>query len=313
MQLATYISDLLYRYECVIVPGFGAFITQYQSARVDTVTHEFYPPGKSVMFNRQLQTNDGILANYVASVENCDYTRALQKIRNFTGSLSLQLSEGKTVTVANVGDFYLNEERTVQFQPSATGNFNTASFGLSPMNIANISRETNVETAKVSEEKTPILFTPEKRTTFPYLKYAAIGLVAITLAGFGGMKLYENNVQEYNFAERQKAETMVESQIQEATFVIENPLSALTITVPKQKGKYHVVAGAFRIESNAEKKVAQLAEQGFSAKLIGANKYGLHQVVYSSHEDRLEALRALRTIKNTQNKDAWLLVKDLTK
>ena len=31
MQLATYISDLLYRYECVIIPGFGAFLTQYQS------------------------------------------------------------------------------------------------------------------------------------------------------------------------------------------------------------------------------------------------------------------------------------------
>ncbi len=130
MQLATYISDLLYRYECVIIPGFGAFLTQYRSAKIDVTTNTFSPPGKAVMFNRQLQTNDGILANYVASVENCSYTVALQKIRNFTGDLSLQLSEGKTVTLEKVGDFHLNEERTVQFKPSENGNFSTAAFGL---------------------------------------------------------------------------------------------------------------------------------------------------------------------------------------
>ena len=96
MQLATYINDLLYRYECVIIPGFGAFLTQYHSAQIDSNTHTFYPPEKTLSFNRQLQTNDGLLANYVASVEKCSYETALQKIRNFTGKLSLKLSEGET-------------------------------------------------------------------------------------------------------------------------------------------------------------------------------------------------------------------------
>ncbi len=163
------------------------------------------------------------------------------------------------------------------------------------------------------EEKTPIHFTPERRTAASYLKYAAIGLVAITLAGFGGMKLYEGQVQDYNFAEKQKAESLVESQIQEATFVIDNPLPAVRINVPKEKGKYHIVAGAYRIETNAQKKMDQLIAKGFNPKAIGVNKYGLHQIIYSSHEDRLEALRALRTIKTTENKDAWLLVKELGK
>ena len=34
MQLETYISDLLYRYDCVTVPEFGAFLTQRKSAEV---------------------------------------------------------------------------------------------------------------------------------------------------------------------------------------------------------------------------------------------------------------------------------------
>jgi len=62
MQLATYIKDLLYRYECVIIPGFGAFLTQYQSATINSANNSIFPPGKQVSFNRQLQTNDGLLA-----------------------------------------------------------------------------------------------------------------------------------------------------------------------------------------------------------------------------------------------------------
>ena len=34
MVLEHYISDLLYRYNCVVVPGFGAFLTQKNSAKI---------------------------------------------------------------------------------------------------------------------------------------------------------------------------------------------------------------------------------------------------------------------------------------
>jgi len=313
MQLATYINDLLYRYECVIIPGFGAFLTQYRSAKIDGVSHTFFPPGKTLSFNRQLQTNDGLLANYVASVENCSYEVALQKIRSFTGSLSNELSENHSVAIKNIGDFSLNAENKVQFTPSEKENFSTASFGLASFVSPKIAREAYKETADAVEEQAPLLFTPEKRHAHPYLKYAAVGLIAIAVSGLGGMKLYEGQVQKHNFAEKQKANSLIENQIQEATFVIENPLPALNVTLEKETGRYHIVAGAFRIEANAAKKIRQLSEKGFIATSIGQNKYGLHQVIYSSHEDRLEALQTLRIIKRTENKDAWLLVQDLSK
>ena len=78
MQLSPYIKDLLYRYECVIIPGFGAFLANYTSASIDADSSTFYPPGKTISFNRQLQTNDGLLANYVASVEGTSSELALQ-------------------------------------------------------------------------------------------------------------------------------------------------------------------------------------------------------------------------------------------
>jgi nucleoid DNA-binding protein len=313
MQLATYINDLLFRYECVIIPGFGAFLTQYHSAKIDESSNTFTPPGKLVSFNRQLQTNDGLLANYIATIENCSYETSLQRIRNFTGKLSLQLSEGKTVSIKHIGDFMLNNEQTIQFTPSETQNFYTASFGLTSFVSTNISREIHQKTVAALEEKAPLYISPEKRYARPYLKYAAIALIAVSAISFGGLKLYEGAVQKHNFAEKQKADVLIEIQIQEATFFIDNPLPSLNLTVTKQTGKYHIIAGAFRVKENAEKKISQLAEQGFTANMIGINKYGLHQVAYSSHENRLEALQSLRTIKKNNNKDAWLLVLELNK
>jgi nucleoid DNA-binding protein len=313
MQITTYINDLLYRYECVIIPGFGALLTQHQSAKIDRKNQTFYPPSKTLSFNRQLQTNDGLLANYIASVEKCSYETSLQKLRNYTGKLSLQLSERKTVSLDNIGDFYLNEENSVQFTPSSKQNFSTASFGLTSFVTPKITREVDTETVETLEEKVPVYILPERRAKTSYLKYAAIALVAISIAGFSGMKLYEGEVQKHNFAEKQKANSIVEIQIQEATFSIENPLPILNITFKKQTGKYHIIAGAFRVEANADKKIKQLREKGFTPTLIGVNKYGLHQVAYESFEERLDALKNLRNIKNTQNPDAWLLVKELEK
>jgi hypothetical protein len=217
------------------------------------------------------------------------------------------------VSLDNIGDFYLNEENSVQFTPSSKQNFSTASFGLTSFVTPKITREVDTETVETLEEKVPVYILPERRAKTSYLKYAAIALVAISIAGFSGMKLYEGEVQKHNFAEKQKANSIVEIQIQEATFSIENPLPILNITFKKQTGKYHIIAGAFRVEANADKKIKQLREKGFTPTLIGVNKYGLHQVAYESFEERLDALKNLRNIKNTQNPDAWLLVKELEK
>jgi len=66
MQLSQYISDLLYRYECVTIPDFGAFLSHPISARIDNATNNFYPPQKELSFNIQLKSNDGLLTSYIS-------------------------------------------------------------------------------------------------------------------------------------------------------------------------------------------------------------------------------------------------------
>lgn len=310
MQLETYISDLLYRYECVTIPEFGAFLTQRVSAIIDDSSNTFHAPKKVVSFNEQIQPNDGLLAHYIADVEKIPFEVANKKIAKRVKLLKSYLTQGETITFTNIGEIVFNKEGKILFEPTYHLNYLTDSFGLSQFVSTTVNREVYKEEVEAIEKIIPIAVTPEKRKSRPYLKYAAVALIALTIGGFGASKFYVNKIEAHNQLAQRKAAQQLDIKIQQATFNL-NPLPAITLNVTKQTGNYHIVAGAFRVEENCDKKVKQLKTDGFTARKIGANKYGLHQVVYASYEGRLDALKALRNIKKTHNSDAWLLVKKL--
>ncbi|MBA6151886.1 HU domain-containing protein [Gelidibacter maritimus] len=314
MHIETYISDLLYRYDCVTIPEFGAFLTKRISAKIDESNHTFFPPKKAISFNEQIQHNDGLLASYIADSEGIPYEVAVQKISKKVKSIKAFLSEGETLSFSSIGDLVLNNDGKIVFEPSHSSNYLTEAFGLSEFSSSSVKREVYRQQVESLEDVIPISITPERRTeskTKPYLKYAAVALIALTIGGFAASNFYNNQVEVHNQMAQEEANEQLDVKVQEATFVIENPLPAATLKVEKQQGKYHIIAGAFRIEENSDKKVEQLQELGFKARKIGVNKYGLHEVVYSSYENSNEALVALRDIRQNYNKDAWLLVRDL--
>ncbi|WP_431133176.1 SPOR domain-containing protein [Psychroserpens mesophilus] len=312
MQLETYISDLLYRYDCVTVPELGAFLTHRVSAKIHDTTHAFYPPKKVLSFNEQLQNNDGLLANYIADVKKIPYEVAVEKIAKHVKSIKSYLVEGETIAFENIGELLLNKEGKINFEPSLHINYLTDAFGLSQFTSSDITREVYKENTEAIENVIPIAVTPEKRKSRPYLKYAAIAVIALAVGGFAASNYHMKQIDTHNQLAQEEANQRLETKVQEATFIIDNPLPAATLSVEKQQtGHYHIVAGAFRVEANSDKKVNQLRALGYKARKIGANKYGLHEVVYASFSDRLEAIQALRQIKREHNRDAWLLVKTL--
>lgn len=312
MTVENYLKDLLYRYECVIIPGFGALIAQRKPAEIHQTTHAFYPPKKTISFNRQLVKNDGLVANYIARAENSTYEAAMYKIHQFSQQLKATLGEEKKVSLDQIGVFTLEKEDKLLFQPFYHHNYLSDSFGMDSFTSPEIKREAYKKQVETLEEKTGPVFAHEKKSggSQRYWRYAAVGLLAIGLSGLLGMNWYSDQVEEYNLASQAEAESQLEEKIQQATFVIGNPLPEITFKVDAQPGKYHIVAGAFREESNAVQKTQQLIEKGFHARQIGKSKYNLYQVVYSSYQNRGEALRKLREIKRTDNENAWLLVQE---
>ncbi|MDO9273941.1 MAG: SPOR domain-containing protein [Lutibacter sp.] len=305
MTLATYISDLLYRYECVIVPNFGGFVTNEISAKVNHFTHTFYPPSKQMTFNPNLQSNDGLLANYVASAKNISYSEALESIEKEVKSWKLLLN-AEVLELENIGFFKINKEHKLIFEPTNSINYLTTSFGLGSYVSPEIKRIVFKEKIKQLE---PFSAEETKRKTPVFIKYAATAAILFAL-GTVGWNEYQK--VEYNnlVAKTEQQQKKVEKTIQEATFVISNPLPVITLNISKEIYKYHIIAGAFRTPENAEKKLQQLLEKGFNAKILGGNKWNLTEVAYESFTNEDEALNKMRSIHKTESQDAWLLVKE---
>lgn len=316
MALANYISDLLYRYECVIVPEFGAFLTQKHAASINIATNVFLPPRKTVSFNEQLKQNDGLLANHISVTMNVSYSEALESISTYVSQIKGKLVAGESVLLPEVGDFSLSYEGKLQFSPLEKINYLTSAFGLDNMHKAPVLREVYKEEVAVLEDKAPIAFIPETRKKRSYLKYAAVAVVALGLSGVLGREVYTNQMEEVIAHNELETLEIEKAAYQKASFFdvapIEVPEVTFKVAVEKEVfGNYHIIAGAFRFEENADNKIEQLKGQGFSPRKIGQNKYGLHQVVYASVVSKTEALSTLKSIKKSHNSHAWLLVKDI--
>ncbi len=315
MALEHYISELLYRYNCVVVPGFGAFLTQSRSAVIHEETHTLYPPMKTVSFNQQLISNDGLLVSYAAEAQKTTFEAMLKRVEEEIADWKLRLQKGERLKLADIGEVWSGTEGKIQFQPTGKNNYLTASYGMSSFVAAPVAREVLKEEVAALEERSPIAFTPESREAVaarPYLKYAAVVLLALT-TGFAGFQFYKADQNNQQLV-REEAQQQVSKRIQEATFFDTDPLELPTITLKttkkaasdKTNRKTHqIIAGAFRYRTNADKKIGQLKKLGFNPSYIGTNPFGLHMVAYDSFVDAQQALLALRKIKLSQ-KDAWL-------
>lgn len=314
MKIDQYISQLLYRYQCVTVPGFGAFLTEIQSAQLHESSHSFYPPKKLVSFNAYLKNNDGLLANHIAQAEKMSYEIAVTVIQNEVNSWKNKLQEQGSISLKNVGELTLNAEKSLVFVPADQVNYLTSSFGLSTFASPNIKREEYKKEVEVLEEKAPIAFTPEKRASGNFLKYAAVfvlGAGLLSAGGFFGNQYYQNKIQQETLAVQTKVQKQVDQKIQEATFFISNPLPTVTLNVVEGKMPYHVVAGAFMQEENATKMYDELIKLGYRAQKIRQNKHGLYPVIYGSFTSYTEAQTEMERIKKSHNPEAWVLIEEL--
>jgi hypothetical protein len=301
MILTNYISDLLYRYECVIVPEFGGFVTNKTGARISETTQTFSPPSKQITFNCHLNINDGLLANYIASSENISFEQACNAIALCVNKWQNEL-QTNPLKIGSIGILTLNKNGQIIFEPNHEVNYLSESFGLTTFESSAVKRYKEVVKPIVQSDKKQ-----DKKIIPNFIKYAAAAAILLTLS-LTGTSIYQNDHQKEVLANQENA---LEKKIQAATFIISNPLPTIELNVAKAATKnFHVVAGAFQFTENARKKVAQLKKQGYNASIIGVNKWGLTEVAFNSFTDKNDAINNLYKIQKSTSKDAWLLVKN---
>ncbi len=316
MLLTRYIQELLYQYECVTIPHFGAFLTRPLMAKVSDGGN-FYPPRKEVTFNQLLKTNDGILAHYVAQKEGLTYENALRLIEKEVSSWKKRLKT-QTLRFPGVGEILLNFDKKITFIPWGKVNFDTSSFGLTHFK-RKLSNNTIIQpkiSSLMKNNNDDLMFTPEKEKTkkSPMLRYAAIGIIGIALLA-SSYYFGDQYVTEQRLVAQQKAQQQIEKNVQEATIDL-GTLSEIEVSVvskpvqeatPLDENYYSVIAGSFRSIENAEKKVETLNEEGYTAALAQSSPDGLYRAAYGRFTSKKEAINLLYYIKYTLKEDAWYL------
>ena len=112
MSISKHINELLYNHNCVIVPGFGAFLTKNIAASRNNDV--FSPPKKTIAFNGMLKENDGLLANKISATDGVSYNAALKKIKKDVKTLVSSLNTGE-VEIKNSSGVMVEQTKSFAF------------------------------------------------------------------------------------------------------------------------------------------------------------------------------------------------------
>ncbi|MGB3617510.1 MAG: SPOR domain-containing protein, partial [Catalinimonas sp.] len=128
--MVTYIKELLYDHDQVVIPEFGAFVTEPAAAHVHPTHHTFRPRAKEVTFNERLKENDGLLVSTVASREKLKIEEALRRVQEYVYEVKKRLKEDNRCELAGVGTLFINPQYQLEFEADPQVNFSNDSFGL---------------------------------------------------------------------------------------------------------------------------------------------------------------------------------------
>ena len=293
------IVELLHNNDCVILPGFGAFVLKKKSASI--IQNKFIPPSKNVSFNSMLKENDGLLVKYISGTRKTSYKKALNLVEKEVEAFNKKLTRDLLVEIESIGIFELKDENSLNFNPDLSINFDSSSFGLQsflkdPL-LKNIKTESKKEFSFVSNY---------------LLRNAAIFISVMGLSYLGYFN-YTNYIDTEKLNNIAVAQNQILKKVQAATFDLgELPAISLNVSAPviNQSSIYFsVIAGSFRSKNNAQKQLNSLISLGYKASYTTINPKGLFRVAYARLKTRKEASSLISKIKGS-GQDAWLLIEN---
>ena len=150
ISMIEHIEYLMLSNDCVVVPGFGAFIAQYTSGHNCEQNSTFTSPKRSISFNASINHNDGLLANSIAKKASIPYAEALKQIEKSTTICRQALSDGSEVPFGRLGFFISNGEGHIEFIPFHHELANDDFFGLQSFSFPTLAERN----AQVATEET---------------------------------------------------------------------------------------------------------------------------------------------------------------
>jgi len=160
------IGNLLLRHNCVIIPSFGGFVAKRIAARVDYDKGIMHPPGKSILFNRQLLNNDGLLIHEYSKENKVSYDEATAVLGDLVKEWNETLRSGHRIEIEQVGNLFFDEERNICFEQDRFCNLLLESFGLSSVHFVS-EEDVQIVEQKIAktQEEAPLIGSANQKST----------------------------------------------------------------------------------------------------------------------------------------------------
>lgn len=295
MNITKHISTLLQFHECVVVPDFGGFISNYIPARYDKNTQTFFPPKKEVVFNSKIKKNDGLLLNYLVEEENLTYQNARKAIEDFVDLTLIRLNHGETVDFPNLGSLHFSHSGSFVFEAKPNLQL-IETYGL-----------TEFHHSQQTRKKQPVE-RPAVRALHPHknaIRIAAGIALLIALSLFPVKK--ENSVFQSSYLNPLSVITSEPTLNEEPEQVKEEsePIKEET-TKEVAKAPYILVGGSFYYRDNAETLKAQLEQKGHKAEVLVVDEH-FFRVSIDAYHDWQQAIDAMKKYRgNHPGSEAWV-------
>ena len=305
MQLTKAINILLYTNDCVTVPEFGSFIINKFSSIYDENKGKFYPPSRRVSFNSKIKSNDGLIANFISKESGISYEDAVKKVHTEVVSWKKILNE-EPLVLKNIGELSYNADENIVFVPDLDSNHFLGSFGL-PTIYYKKKLTSEYTYNKSTLKKYNDLKPNNSESKVPeFIKYAAAMVLIISATFFFNNEYEKYTFQQKILLEQENRQRTIE-RVENAIFDF-GSIPAIELKVKLKSNKYHIIAGAFGVKSNADKLYKNLLTKGYNPTKLPLNDKGLIPISFDNFSNRKDAVVALRQLQASENKDAWIFV-----
>ena len=305
MQLSKAINSLLYTNDCVTVPGFGSFIVNKFSSVYDEKKGKFYPPSRRVSFNPKIKNNDGLLANFISEKETISYEVAVKNIHNEVISWKKKLNT-EPILLDNIGELSYNSDENIVFSPDLDSNHFLGSFGLPSIYYKKQPDLVSTYNESTLKKYNDLKVNSSNSRVPDFVKYAAALVIIISTTFFLSKEYEEYNIQNQLILEQENRQKTIQ-RVESAVFDF-GSIPAIELEIKVQPNKFHIIAGAFGVKSNADKLYNNLLSKGYNPTKLPLNDKGLIPISFDNFSNRKEAVIALRQLQMSENKDAWIFV-----
>lgn len=319
MNISSYISTLLQLHKCVIVPDFGAFVSNKKPATIANDGMTFQKPSVEVIFNPRIKNNDALLANFIVEVESVSYVEAMNSIRSYVEHANQKLNRGETLTIDQVGEIRFDQYGMFVFEENISNSLDFEMYGLGDFKFDPLYKK-SADNNTAAPSMRPAVRALHKDFVF---KAAATVALLITLSILPQQKSTMNRNLSHVLPleipmDNELSEVSVEDNVtileaEQISEVAEAPaqeIEAPVEIVPQtQTKKYYIVVGSFRSETNIQALVHTLAQKGYAPEIWPMDN-GMNRVVANGFSTKDEAILQCQIFSDETNfRSAWVIKK----